>query len=97
MDFKFTDKQDPTAPEEKIAVVFSGSYEDTPENAEIWIEEGIVEIAENAFRDFQNLRAIHFPKRLKIVSACAFAGCKSLVSVDMNFGLEEILDEAFKL
>ena len=66
MDFKFTDpKISEEKKEEKLTVVFSGSYEDTEENSEIYIEEGIVEIAENAFRNFKCLRSIHFPKSLR--------------------------------
>ena len=79
MDFKFTDptlmdKNKEEKKEEEIKVVYSGCYEDTPENAEIFIEEGIEEIAENTFRDFKNLKKIHFPKSLKTVSAAAFLG-----------------------
>ena len=68
MDFKFTnpspleDKKD-----EEITVVFSGSYEDSPENEVIYIKEGIVEIADNAFRGFKHLREIHFPKSLRLI------------------------------
>ena len=49
MDFKFTSGDAPKAEKEKIKVVFSGRYEDTPDIKELWIEEGIEEIAENAF------------------------------------------------
>ena len=59
---------------EEIKVVFRGSYEDTPENKSVTIEEGIVEIAENAFRDFEHLEEIIFPSTLEILSACAFSG-----------------------
>ena len=67
-----------------LTVVFSGSYEDTPENADITIAEGIVEIAENAFRDFVNLRTVRLPKSLKRISACAFSGCKGLTRVEFS-------------
>ena len=33
---------------------------------------------------FENLEIVHFPKSLRQISACAFAGCKNLKSVDMN-------------
>ena len=79
MDFKFTDPN--ASPEQPIKVVFSGSYEDTPDIKELFIEEGIEEIAENAFRDFENLEIIHFPKSLRQISACAFAGCKNPRSI----------------
>ena len=55
MDFKTN--IDPTTGEEKpLAVVFSGSFEDTPDVASLTIEEGIEEIAENAF---SRVRASH--------------------------------------
>ena len=76
-------------------VVFSGRYGDSAENREITIPDGILEIAENAFRDFENLEVIRLPKSLKKISACAFSGCKNLRRVEMQFGIEEILDEAF--
>ena len=53
--------------EEELKVVFSGSYEDTPENRVVVIEEGIEEIAENAFRDFEHLEEIILPRSLKIL------------------------------
>ena len=97
MDFKFTEKNELTKEEdeEKIKVVFSGSFEDSEENREVIIPEGIEEIAENTFRGFTNLETVTFPKSLKVVSASAFADCKNLKSVNMNTGLEEIGDEAF--
>ena len=49
-------------------VVYAGSYEDTPENADIVIEEGIEEIAECAFRDFENLRSVTLPASLRRIS-----------------------------
>ena len=69
-------------------VVFSGQYEDSEENSRIVISEGIEEIAENAFRDFDCLREVVLPRSLKRISACAFAGCKNLRRVEMQFGLE---------
>ena len=54
-------------------VVFSGRYEDSAENREITIPDGILEIAENAFRDFENLEVIKLPKSIKKISACAFS------------------------
>ena len=61
MDFKFTEKGAEIAPENKIdlsRVVFSGQYEDTPELKELVISEGVEEICENAFRDFQHLEKV---------------------------------------
>ena len=72
MDFKTN--IDPTTGEDKpLAVVFSGSFEDTPDVASLTIEEGIEEIAENAFREFEHLTEIYLPKSLKKISACAFS------------------------
>ena len=42
-------------------VVFSGQYEDSAENSRIEIPEGIIEIAENAFRDFENIERVDIP------------------------------------
>ena len=65
-------------------VIFSGSFEDIPENRSITIPEGFEEIGENAFRDFENLEEISLPKSLKRISACAFSGCQSLRKVNMQ-------------
>ena len=54
MDFKFSEPNSlREKKEEKLTVVFSGSYEDSEENSEITVEEGIEEICENAFRDLR--------------------------------------------
>jgi putative DeoR family transcriptional regulator (stage III sporulation protein D) len=63
-------------------VIFSGSFEDIPENKDIIIPEGFEEIGENAFRDFENLETITLPKSLKKISACAFSGCQRLKKVN---------------
>ena len=74
MDFKFSEPNSlQEKKEEKLTVVFSGSYEDSEENSEITVEEGIVEIAENAFRGFKHLRKIRLPKSLRVISAAAFS------------------------
>ena len=106
MDFKFTEKQapleapsgEPSARENEIdlsRVVFSGQYEDNPALRELSIAEGVLEICENAFRDFEYLEKVTLPKSLKQISACAFSGCKNLKEVKIPFGVVEILDEAF--
>ena len=59
-------------------MIFSGQYEDCAENANLVIPEGIEEIGENAFRDFENIETVKLPKSLKRISACAFSGCKNL-------------------
>ena len=76
-------------------VVFSGQYDDCAENSRVVIPEGIEEIGENAFREFSCLTEVVRPRSLKRISACAFAGCANLRRVEMQFGIEEILDEAF--
>ena len=55
------------------AVVFSGSFEDTPDIAALEIGEGVLEIAEYAFRDFENIQTVKLPKSLKKISASAFS------------------------
>ena len=65
-------------------VIFSGSFEDIPENKNITVPDGFEEIGENAFRDFENLESIILPKSLKKISACAFSGCKNLKKVVMS-------------
>ena len=57
----------------ECTAVFAGSYEDVEENRVIEIPEGIVEIAENAFRDFENLESVRLPRSLRRISACAFS------------------------
>ena len=76
-------------------VVYRGSYEDTPENKSILIASGIAEIAENAFRDFENLEEVTIPPSVRKIGACAFSGCQRLKRVRLSFGLIEIADEAF--
>ena len=98
MDFKFTENPMNSDAEKGIdlsRVVFSGQYEDTPAIRELVIEDGVEEICENAFRDFECIEKVVFPRSLKQISACAFAGCKNLKEFVMPFGVTEILDEAF--
>ena len=52
-------------------VVFSGQCEDCSENSRVVIPEGILEIGENAFRDFSCLTEVVLPRSLKKISACA--------------------------
>ena len=76
-------------------VVYAGSFSDDESAKNLVIEEGIEEIAENAFRDFLSLEIVTLPKSLKKISACAFSGCKNLTRVDFGGGVSEICDEAF--
>ena len=81
-------------PPEENTVIFAGFYEDSGEIENLVIPEGMVEIGENAFRGFASIRSVTLPKSMKRISACAFAGCENLERVMLNYGLEEILDEA---
>ena len=81
--------------DEESKVVYAGSFEDTEAIRHLSIEEGILEIGENAFRGFSHLESVELPLSLKKISACAFAECKNLKRVVMKSGIEEILDEAF--
>ena len=92
---EFKTNLDPGRDGEEKTVVFAGSYEDIPENRSVKIPEGIVEISENAFREFENLEEVSLPKSLRIIGPAAFSGCKNLRKVVFSFGLEELLDEAF--
>ena len=71
-------------------IIFSGRYEDTEAIKCLVIPEGIVEICDNAFRDFVHLETVELPSTLKKISACAFSGCKNLKSVKFKKGVEEI-------
>ena len=71
---EFKTNIDPGREEEKKTVVFSGSYDDIPENRAVEIPEGIVEIAENAFREFEHLEEISLPKSLRVLGPAAFSG-----------------------
>ena len=90
MEYKYFNMRynfDPT--EENIkataeTVVFAGSYEDVAENADLVIPEGVLEIAENAFRDFEHLKSVKLPKSLAKISASAFSGCRGLTRVEFE-------------
>ena len=71
----------------KIAeiTVFRGSYDDVPSNKIVKIPEGIVEIAENAFRDFENLEEVEFPRSLRRIGASAFSGWFGCTACALSF------------
>ena len=81
--------------DEENKVLDRGFYSDGDDMRAVRVEEGMVEIAENAFRDCEALEEVYLPRSLTKISACAFAGCKNLKRVYMEYGLVEIGDEAF--
>ena len=81
--------------DEENKVLYKGFYEDGTDMRVVRVEDGIVEIGENAFRDCETLEEVYLPKTLRKISACAFSGCRNLKKVYMEYGLEEIGDEAF--
>ena len=80
---------------EKVKVVISGDFRDEVGTHVVKIEDGIEEIGENAFRDFENLEELFIPSSVKRIRAAAFSGCKNLKRVSFSLGLIEIDDEAF--
>ena len=62
--------------EDELRIVYRGMYEDTPENSTVTVEEGMLEITENAFRDFEHLETVRLPRSVKKISAAAFAGVR---------------------
>lgn len=59
------------------------------------IEDGVVNIGENAFYKCSNLKTISFPASLKTVGDRAFIKCRGLVKVDLPDGLETIGEDSF--
>ena len=57
---------------EENKVIYRGFYEDGDTMRVVRVQEGIEEIAENAFRDLEALEEVYLPKSLKRISACAF-------------------------
>ena len=53
------------------------------------------EIPSGVFSNATNLKSIILPKNLKIVGYSAFAGCKSLKTIDIPADVEEINSKAF--
>jgi hypothetical protein len=81
--------------EDLSKVIYAGQYEKENVPKTLAIEEGVEEIAENAFRGFADIEKVVLPSSLRRISAAAFAGCSSLREIAIPFGLSEIGDEAF--
>lgn len=61
----------------------------------IYIEEGVEEITEGAFRSFGNLKKVILPQSLKHIKKEAFKDCKKLEEINMPPNLESIGENAF--
>ena len=57
--------------DEENKVLYKGFYEDGTDMRVVRVEDGIVEIGENAFRDCETLEEVYLPKTLRKISACA--------------------------
>ena len=62
---------------------------------ETYQKKPVIGIAKEAFKD-SNIVVVHIPKTIEIIGSAAFAGCKSLVNLDISEGVKEIGDLAFK-
>ena len=71
--------------------------------AELWIDEGVVEIGSSAFSGHTNLKKLWLPESMKEVGYMAFDGCPGLAEVEYNgsftqlqcIGLVDSLPEQF--
>ncbi|HOO06590.1 MAG TPA: leucine-rich repeat protein [Ruminococcus sp.] len=84
-----------------LSITGSGEMYDDPsfrsnsEVTDIFIEEGVTAIGENAFKNFSKLRTVALPSTLKDIGDYAFYQCSNLNSVTLPSGLENIGSYAF--
>ena len=76
-------------------IIFSGSYEDCEEIAELVIPEGITELGEGAFEHCRNIQAIRLPNSLESIAKDAFLTCASLYWLYIPANVREIGRRAF--
>lgn len=63
---------------------------------EMFVPEGVEEIAPGAFAGMKNLRRVQLPKTLRRIGAAAFYGCGNLAQIALPAGLVELGTAAFK-
>ena len=63
---------------------------------EFTIPDSVREIGYNAFRCYDTLKHVVFPRGLKRIGPSAFWGCDSLLEVDLPDGVDYISEEAFQ-
>lgn len=63
---------------------------------EMFVPEGVEEIAPGAFAGMKNLRRVQLPKTLRRIGAAAFYGCENLTQITLPAGLVELGTAAFK-
>ena len=64
---------------------------------EMFVPEGVEEIAPGAFAGMKNLRRVQLPKTLRRIGAAAFYGCGNLAQIALPAGLVELGTAAFKI
>ena len=63
---------------------------------EMFVPEGVEEIAPGAFAGMKNLRRVQLPKTLRRIGAAAFYGCGNLAQIALPAGLVELGTAVFK-
>ena len=63
MDFHFTEVQN-LGEDEEVKCLYRGDVEDSPENKNVTVEDGIVEIGESAFKGCTGLTSITLPAHI---------------------------------
>lgn len=79
-----------------IQETYSYKYKGTmPKNTEITLNEGIVDIAGDAFEGQKDLISIYIPNSVKIIGPYAFYNCINLSNINIPNNLNIIYDYAF--
>ncbi len=76
----------------KVAYQYKGTM---PENTEIFIEEGTLGIADDAFSGCKNLTSITIPNSVISIGECVFYHCEGLTSISIPSSVKEIGRKAF--
>ena len=63
---------------------------------QIIVEEGITEIGENAFREFEKLQTVSLPASLTVIGFQAFSTCRNLITVTGGTGVTTVEAGAFR-
>ena len=71
------------------------AFKDCRKLRHVVLNEGLVSIRKDAFRNCTSLASIKFPSTLIEIADCAFKSCSNLKKVVLNDGLQKLGDKAF--
>lgn len=80
-----------------VVCITQGAFKNNRTIKTLFIEEGITEIQEEAFKGCTMLTYVSLPSTLKEIKDKAFSGCIRLQSVTLQEGLKSLGEEAFSL